>query len=214
MDNIVKLEELGDDCVSKDNHGEAVIHYTHAIKLKPREYRLVEKRCTSFLQVGQFYFAYQDAKDLILMAPNNPSGFIKRATIEFETGNYRLALSNYRKAYHLTRDSSLSELIHNCKDKAMKQESSDRHLPWVGAALGLVIGMALVVADYMIWMNKGFLKNPMIKVALIISNSYLFYSTLKWYRGYIGSCRRSLLQPPPLLFPEDGDDDLFKSKDD
>lgn len=214
MDNIKKLEELGDECAKKDNHGEAILHYTHAIKSKPRDYRLLEKRCTSFLKIGQYYFAYEDAKDLILMAPNNPTGFIKRATIEFETGNYKQALSNFRKAYHLTRDSSISESIRQCKEKANKQESSDKHLPWIGAAVGLVIGMALVVADYMLWMNKGYLKNPLIKVALIISNAYLFFHTLKRYRSYIASCRSSLLQPPPLLFPEDGDDELFKSKDD
>ncbi|XP_074601156.1 uncharacterized protein LOC141855144 [Brevipalpus obovatus] len=212
----LRLEELSDECMQKKKYGEAVLHLTHAIKLQPKITKLYEKRSTAFLLMNQPYYAYEDAKELVSLEPNNPMSYLKKASIEYETGNYRQALDTYRliddddDRLGEEADLDVEEFLNRCLDKLERQESYDKNLPWIGAAIGLIFGITIVSSDYIFFVNNGFFHNPLMKVAFIISNSVIFFQSLKTYRRYLLSCRKSLLQPPPRLF-SDGESEADSS---
>lgn len=49
---------------------EAVFHYTHALKLDPKNYSLYSNRSLAFLKSQQYYYALQDAMETIRLQPD------------------------------------------------------------------------------------------------------------------------------------------------
>lgn len=49
---------------------EAVLHYTHAIKLDPKNYSLYSNRSLAFLKSQQYFYALEDAKETIKLKPD------------------------------------------------------------------------------------------------------------------------------------------------
>ena len=49
---------------------EAMFHYTHGIKLDPRNAYLYSNRSLAFLRMQQYYHALEDAKTTIQLRPN------------------------------------------------------------------------------------------------------------------------------------------------
>lgn len=49
---------------------EAVFHYTHALKLDPKNYSLYSNRSLAFLKSQQYYYALQDAVETIRLQPD------------------------------------------------------------------------------------------------------------------------------------------------
>lgn len=64
-----ELKEHGNECVKKENYMEAIIHYTHAIKLDPSNHLVFSNRSLAFLKVQQYYLALDDAKQAIQLQP-------------------------------------------------------------------------------------------------------------------------------------------------
>lgn len=65
-----ELKELGNEAIKNQKYELAVLHYTHAIKLDPRNYTLHSNRSFAFLKMGQYYHSLQDAKETINLNPN------------------------------------------------------------------------------------------------------------------------------------------------
>lgn len=63
------LKDLGNAAVKNGKYEEAVLHYTHAIKLDSANYTLYSNRSFAFLKMQQFYFAMEDANETIRLNP-------------------------------------------------------------------------------------------------------------------------------------------------
>lgn len=61
--------EKGNECMKEDKYVEAMFHYTHAIKLDPRNAYLYSNRSLAFLHMQQYYHALEDAKTTIQLMP-------------------------------------------------------------------------------------------------------------------------------------------------
>lgn len=73
VNNLLKVQSLkeeGNKCLKEGKYHEAMLHYTHAIKLDPSEYQLYSNRSLTFLKLQQYYYAHQDAKEVIKLNPN------------------------------------------------------------------------------------------------------------------------------------------------
>lgn len=66
------LKELGNASVKDQKYEEAILHYTHAIKLDPLNYTLHSNRSFAFLKVQQYYYALEDANETIKLNPSWP----------------------------------------------------------------------------------------------------------------------------------------------
>lgn len=201
LERALRLEELADESIGKNKHGEAILHLTKAIQLQPKNPRFYDKRSSVFFMMKQTYYAYQDAQELINLEPHNPAGYCKKASIEYDTGNYRQAIATLRQSNSILKKENLDldDLLDRCHDKLRTQQLKDQSYPWIASAIGFIFGASLVVFDYFLYQHSGFLRNPLLKATIIISNAYIFFRTLQWYRRYLVSYRNSLLEPPLLL---------------
>lgn len=69
-DEVNVLKEKGNECVRSTKYEESILHYTHAIKLDPKNYSLYSNRSLAFLKIQQFYHALEDANETIRLNPN------------------------------------------------------------------------------------------------------------------------------------------------
>jgi len=56
--------------MKEEKHIEAMIHYTHGIKLEPHNAYLYSNRSQAFLRMQQYYYALEDAKKTIELMPS------------------------------------------------------------------------------------------------------------------------------------------------
>lgn len=83
--------------------------------------------------------------------------------------------------------------------------------PWVGAAVGIIISIAAVVADAVLLKEDAYLVHPLFKVFIVMLVSLTCYYFASKYREYMVASRLSLLQKPPDLVPEDDPRDKMES---
>ena len=57
----------------------------------------------------------------------------------------------------------------------------ESQIPWLGAAVGFLIGIALVMFDFMAYRTRGYIANPILKILVIIISSMIFYFIGHWY---------------------------------
>lgn len=67
---VQELKEQGNQCIKDGKFMEAVLHYTHAIKLDPKNYSLYSNRSLAFLKLQQYFYALEDAKETIKLKPD------------------------------------------------------------------------------------------------------------------------------------------------
>ena len=65
-----ELKEKGNECVRNKKYEESIFHYTHAIKLDPKNYSLYSNRSLAFLKLHHLYYAMLDAKETIRLKPD------------------------------------------------------------------------------------------------------------------------------------------------
>lgn len=66
---VTELREKGNECVRAGNYAEAVLHYSHAIKLDSTSPQLYSNRSLAFLKLQQYYYALEDANEAIQLDP-------------------------------------------------------------------------------------------------------------------------------------------------
>lgn len=196
---VLELKEKGNECLKKGNYIEAMIHYTHALKLDPNHYQLYSNRSFAFLKLQQYYYALEDAKQTIFHKPNWAKGYFRKGEVEFHTEHYSEAIESYRKALQLEEDPSLIEAIRKAKRELFRLKKADIQYPWIGAGVGFIVGALLVTADTIL-IEESFLQHPFLKVLLVIVTVCICYAVMKWHRYYLGQYRNSLLQVPIDLF--------------
>jgi len=203
MNSVDELREKGNACVKEGNHVEAVLHYSSALKADPNNFAIHSNRSLAFLKMQQFYLAYQDAKKVIELKPDWAKGYFRKAEVEFATLHFDKALTSYTKAFCLQKDDrSLMDAMKKAARELKKDQRADKQIPWLGAGIGIIIGVAIVLADYLV-ADKSVLSHPILKVLLTIAISLLGFGLCKSYRYYVKNQRESLIQPPVNLIGDD-----------
>jgi len=209
-DKVRDLKQKAEACMSSGGFAEAMLHLTHAIQLDPQIVQLYMVRSQAFLKLQQLYYAHQDTKTMIQMKPRWSKAYMKKGEIEFEAGHYVDALESYRLALQCDTEGNemqIAEAMKKTRANLHKQRSSDNQIPWVGAAIGLVVGMVIIAFDYVITLSKPFIRNPLFKLAVIFTTAAAFFFGSKLHRAYLKKTRASMLKPPIDLF-DDGSDDF------
>lgn len=67
--SVEELKNKGNECVKDGKFIEAVLHYTHAIKMDPSNYVLYSNRSFAFLKLDQHYLSLQDANETVKLQP-------------------------------------------------------------------------------------------------------------------------------------------------
>lgn len=211
------MKEKGNACVKKGDYAEAVMHYTAAIQTDPCNAVLHSNRSLAFLKMQQYHLAYQDAKKTVELKPDWVKGYFRKAEVEFATFHFDKALTSYTNAFCLQKDDhSLMDAMKKTHREFKKDARADQQIPWLGAAVGIVIGVIIVFADFMV-AEKSVLTNPLLKMLLTIAIALLGYGFCRGYRYYIKNQRDAMLEPPPDLLglgsgdqPDDRDDSSAK----
>lgn len=196
---VLELKEKGNEALKKGNYAEAMIYYTHALKVDPDHYQLYSNRSLAFLKLQQHYYALEDAKEAIKRKPDWAKGYFRKGEVEFQAEHYAEAIESYRKALQLEEDASLVEAMRKAKRELLQVHKADTQLPWVGAGVGFVIGASIIGADIVL-REEPFIQHPLLKVFLVIVSIFLCYTGMKYHRHYLQQYRKSLLNPPADLF--------------
>lgn len=155
-----------------------MFHYTHAIKLDPQNYSLYSNRSFAFLMMQQYHYAMEDALMTIQLKPDWSKGYFRKGEVELRTFRFSEALQSYNKALSLqpnepkileamnTASRSLikdkrgtlhfTKLSHNYIDQNVTELyhfAADQQIPWLGAGVGIILGVIVVIADY-VFTNK------------------------------------------------------------
>nr|XP_027215757.1 STI1-like protein [Penaeus vannamei] len=78
-EKVTELRERGNECMRANNYAEAVLHYSHAIKLDSSSPQLYSNRSYGFLKLQHFYHALEDANEAIRLDPNWAKGYFRKA---------------------------------------------------------------------------------------------------------------------------------------
>ncbi|XP_043276851.1 protein TOM71-like [Venturia canescens] len=199
-DEVQNLKEKGNACVRQQKFEEAMFHYTHAIKMDPQNFSLYSNRSYVFLKMQQYHFALEDAVMTIQLKPDWTKGYYRKAEVEFHTFRFSDALHSYRKALSLQpNDPSILEAMNKASRSLIKDQRADQQIPWLGAGIGIILGVIVVIADY-VFTNKPTLTHPLLMALLTISIAMLGFAIAKGFRYFVKCQRKSLLEPPIDLY--------------
>ncbi|XP_076624939.1 stress-induced-phosphoprotein 1-like [Colletes latitarsis] len=213
---VQSLKERGNACVKEQKFEEAMFHYTHAIKLDPQNYSLYSNRSFAFLKLQQYHFAMEDALMTIHLKPDWTKGYFRKGEIESQTFRFSEALQSYNKALSLKpNEPTILEAMNRVSRLLIKDKQADQQIPWLGAGVGIILGVVVVIADY-VFTNKPTLTHPLLMALLTMSIAMLGFSIAKGFRYFVKCQRKSLLDPPVDLFgeaKEEYDDDTEMNND-
>ncbi|KAJ8982335.1 hypothetical protein NQ317_009451 [Molorchus minor] len=196
-----ELKELGNQAVKNEKFEEAILHYTYAIKLDPSNYTLHSNRSFAFLKVQQYYYALEDANETIRLNPAWPKGYFRKGEVEYSTGHFSDACASYRKALELKPDDiNLVEAVNRTAREILKERKADETLPWLGAGIGIIVGVIIVIADCVFTFKPT---HPMLMALVTIAIAMVGYGIARFYRYWVKSQRAGLLEPPIELFKDE-----------
>lgn len=196
-------KEKGNNCVKEKKYIEAVLHYTNAIKLDPSDHTFYSNRSLAFLKQQQYPLAMEDAKQTIKLKPDWPKGYFRKGEIELATGHYTEALLSYGCALRLQpNDKSILDAISKTTEMRQRERQADFQIPWLGAGIGIIIGVGLVIADYLAT-DKPSIKHPILMALLTIAVAMIGY-VIGWAYRYLTKCSQTSLLEPPLDLFKDG----------
>lgn len=202
-ETVIKLKEKGNSCVREEKYEEAIFHYTHALKLDPNNYSIYSNRSLAFLRMQQYYFSMEDALQTIKVAPEWAKGYFRKGEVEFATFHFSEALSSYGKALARQRDDpNIRHALTKTTQGWLRDRRADEQIPWLGAGVGIIIGVVIVISDQTI-APKPTLTHPIIMALLTISIALIGYAIAKGIRYYTKCQRKALLEPPIDLLPEE-----------
>ena len=212
-DPIEDLKYSAEKCMKDGKYAEAFFHWTKAIHIAESrgklETNMFAQRSKCFIQNEQFFFALEDAKKVIELDANNIMGHLRLAEVYFETGHYTLALPEISKCFTLSQVKAekdyLLEWQRKCRRDAAKQKMKDEQLPYVGAAIGIVIASLGVVADALAYGSHSYIAHPVLKALIVIAIAGSCFIVAYLLQRNTISSRKALLEPPIDLIGDHGD---------
>lgn len=149
---------------------EAVLHYTHAIKLSPKDAILYSNRSLAFLKINQLYYAHEDAEKAIELDENWAKGYFRKAEVLFNAGQYDTALLSYAAALQrMPNDMIVIDAARKAAQYSNRETMYDKRVPWVGAGIGIVLGVIIVLLDQLVT------KVPTVSVSVLQKYSTSLY---------------------------------------
>uniref|UniRef100_A0A023F8N7 Putative molecular co-chaperone sti1 n=1 Tax=Triatoma infestans TaxID=30076 RepID=A0A023F8N7_TRIIF len=198
----IEYKEKGNSCVREEKYEEAILHYTHAIKLDPKNHSLYSNRSLAFLKISQYYHAHEDALEAIRLKPDWAKGYFRKGEVEAATFHFSDALLSYRCALELLPDDpTVTDAMKRTTALYNKDKKANEQVPWLGAGIGIIIGVIIVIADQ-IFTAKPSVTHPLLMAALTISVALLGFAFAKGFRYYLGCQRKGLLDAPMDLLKE------------
>ncbi|XP_054288780.1 uncharacterized protein LOC129004282 [Macrosteles quadrilineatus] len=202
-EQVQELKEQGNQCLKDGKSMEAVLHYTHAIKLDPKNYSLYSNRSLAFLKAQQYYYALQDAKETIRLKPDWAKGYFRKGEVESATYNYTDAILSYSLALRLLpEDQTLAAALERTTRERSRDLRADAQTPWLGAGVGLILGVMIVIADHVV-AEKPTLSHPVLMALITIAIAMVGYCIARGCRYYMSCQKQGLLDPPVDLFPDE-----------
>lgn len=196
------LKEKGNNCVREHKYEEAMYHYTLGIKMDPQNYSLYSNRSLVFLRMQQYHLSMEDALMTIQIKPDWTKGYYRRAEVEFHTFRFSEAIQSYRKALELQPDDpSIIDAMNRASRSLLQDKRADQQIPWLGAGVGIILGVIVVIADY-VFTNKPTLSHPILMVLMTMAIAIIGFGVAKGFRYFVKCQRKSLLEPPVDLFEE------------
>lgn len=142
------MKEQGNQCVRNGHFTEAILHYTHAIKLQPNDPILYSNRSVAFLKAHQLYYANEDAEKAILLKPDWAKPYFRKAEVHVSAGQYDTGLLAYGKALQLEpNDVHILNAARKAAALSNQEVLYEKRVPWVGAGIGIIIGVIIVISD-------------------------------------------------------------------
>jgi tetratricopeptide (TPR) repeat protein len=187
----------GDACMKNDKFIEAMIHYTKAIKLDPYNPNLYIHRSTSFLKIQQYYYALQDAKDVIRLLPKSTKGYALKGNIYSTAELYEEAVAAYQEGLRMTgsSDPALLKSLAEAKQKWKSQRVVENRMPWYGIGLGLVVGLLFICADEAV-ATKKLMPSDIVRSVALTTLIVICYGFARLYRYFLQTQRKSLVELP------------------
>ncbi|KAK9871107.1 hypothetical protein WA026_011391 [Henosepilachna vigintioctopunctata] len=204
------LKELGNKAVQEKKYTEAILYYTHAIKLTPTNYALYSNRSYAFLQEQQYYLALEDANETIKLCPTWAKGYFRRGEVQYAAYQFTDACQSYKKALDLQPgDVKILEALNRASKEILKNHKADETTPWLGAGIGLIVGVCIMIADYIFTTNPT---HPILMSLATICIAMIGYALARTYRYYKKSSKEGLLEPPPTLgFDDENKEEVNES---
>ena len=138
-------------------------------------------------------------------------GYSRMSEVYYQTQNYDMATEAFQKSFQHSASreekESFLDWSRKCKRELAKQRSLESRYPFVGAAIGIVIAVVAIAADFATYGTESMIGHPLIKVCVVVVVSISCYIVATFIRNQIISSRKSILEPPPDLF---GDEKLHK----
>lgn len=197
-----ELKEQGNKCVKAANFTEAILHYTHAIKLSPNDAILYSNRSLAFLKLQQYYYANEDADRAISLNPNWAKGYYRKAEVHMSVSQYDTALLSYGKALQLQpQDMGIIQAARKAADLSNRDIEKEKRTPVMGAGIGCIVGMCIVFAD-MLLTDTPTLKYTSLMVLVVLVVAGIGFGIAKMIRYYTKLQRKGLLDPPINLLED------------
>ncbi|KAL3279675.1 hypothetical protein HHI36_017181 [Cryptolaemus montrouzieri] len=204
------LKELGNKAVQEKKYTEAILHYTHAIKLTPTNYALYSNRSFAFLKENQYYLAIEDANETIRLCPTWAKGYFRKGEVEFAAHHYAEACQSYKKALELQPgDVKIIEALNRASKEILKDHKDDETTPWLGAGIGLIVGVCIMISDYILTTNPT---HPILMSLVTIVIAMIGYGLARSYRYFTKCSKGGLLEPPPNLGFDDEKDETNEAE--
>ncbi|XP_068211859.1 uncharacterized protein [Palaemon carinicauda] len=129
------------------------------------------------------------------MAEPKIEGWFRKGEVEYATNHFAEALESYRRASQLQDDPTLLECVLRTNREMTRQQKVDQQTPWVGAGIGLIIGVLIVVGDAVL-AKQSTLSHPVLQSIITVIFSLFGLGLGYCYRMYIQNQRSALLEPP------------------
>ena len=127
--------------------------------------------------------------------------------VYYQTQNYDMAVEAFQKCFQHSASreekESFLDLSRKCRKEAAKQRSLDAKYPFVGAAIGILIAVGAVVADFAIYGTNSLIGHPLLKVCVVLVLSFSCYLVASVIRNQVVLSRKTILEPPPDLFGDE-----------
>jgi len=195
---VSNLRQVARDCVKDGRHTEAFLHLSHAIKLDEDNTELLSERSKCSVDNLQYYFALEDAQQILKIRPDTWIGHVRLAEVYSATYNYDLAIPSYQAAFQcLDADKSHCKMmIDKCKKEVVLDKRTDMQFPWVGCAMGMIVSSLIVVLDYLSHGHTSYIAHPLLKILTCALASFIGYWVARVYRFHLKRTRKQMLEPP------------------
>ncbi|GAB6019492.1 hypothetical protein CHUAL_001069 [Chamberlinius hualienensis] len=194
--------ERGNKAVKDGQFFQAALNYTFAIKLDLRNAELYSNRSFAFLKTGQLYYALEDADQTIKLRPQWAKGYFRKAEVLFAANQFIEAAEIYQEAHRLQpSDATLLNYIKKCHAEVNRIKKQDEQMPWLGSAVGLLLGILVVLLEYTVLQNS-FLPHVIAQAFVVLLVGVAGYFIAVVVRNNVRSYRDSMIEKPVDLMGE------------